>query len=162
LAIDKSGNLFVSNPVNSSGQGYIGEYTTDGAPVNTSLIRGLNSPAHIALDVSGYLYVTDYNNGTVGKYTTSGATVNAALISGLVQPTGLALDGQGHLFVASGGANGKIGEYTTDGQSINPSLITGLNYPEDMVFVVPEPSCTTLAVTGLVLFVFARKKPHLF
>jgi PPE-repeat protein len=78
-------DLFVSN--NSGGS--IGEYTTSGATVNTSLILGLSTPYGVAI-AGNDLFVANFGNDTIGEYTTSGGTVNPSLISGLNGPWALA------------------------------------------------------------------------
>src|SRR5689334_15926082 len=81
-------NLFVA----SLGDGTVGEYADSGAPINPTLITGLDTP--IGLAVSGnFLYVTSRDAGTIGKYTITGQTVNAALVSGLSTPIGIAVSG---------------------------------------------------------------------
>jgi ligand-binding sensor domain-containing protein len=117
LATDDAGNLFVA-----SGGGFVGEFTTSGAIVNSSLISGF--PVSGLAAAGNNLFVENGLNGTIMDYSTSGQLVNASLITGVGGP--LVYDGNGHLFVANAG-NGTIGEYTTSGQTINASLITGLS-----------------------------------
>ena len=116
LAVDGTGNLFVA-----SGGGFVGEFTTSGAIVNSYLISGF--PVSDLAAAGNNLFVENGLNGTIMEYSTSGELVNASLITGVGGP--LVYDGNGHLFVANAG-NGTIGEYTTSGQTINASLITGL------------------------------------
>ena len=118
----RGGDIYVVN----SSTGTIGEYTTSGAVVNTSLIPGLNWPDGIAVSGSN-LFVANTDSNTVCEYTTSGAVVNTSLISGVNWPTGIAVSGS-NLFVSTGNY-GRIGEYTTSGAVVNASLITGLNSP---------------------------------
>jgi len=124
------GNIFVTNFTGNT----IGEYNaTTGAPINASLITGLNGPQSVALP-GGHLFVANFNTGSIGEYTTSGATVNASLIKGLNFPGAIAVSG-GNLFVANAGTSvgtGSIGEYTTSGATVNASLVSGLNSPSDM------------------------------
>jgi len=117
LAADDAGNLFVA-----SGGGFVGEFTTSGAIVNSYLISGF--PVSDLAAAGNNLFVENGLNGTIMEYSTSGQLVNASLITGVGGP--LVYDGNGHLFVANAG-NGTIGEYTTSGQAINASLITGLS-----------------------------------
>ncbi len=128
------GQIFVTNGANN--RGTIGEYTTAGATVNSSLVTGLNNATAVA--VSGTdLFVANGSTGTIGEYTTSGAVVNASLVSGLGFPTGIAVSG-GNLFVVDS-YTGTMGEYTTSGATVNAQLVTGLN-------------ATAIAVSGTNLF----------
>jgi len=116
-----NGQIFVS----SFDDGTVGEYGTDGTPVNAGLISGLINPAALALD-GGNLFVS-VGEG-VGKYTISGTVINASLITGF-WASGLASDGKGTLYVVDED-NNKIRKYTTSGTLLNPSLVTGLNDPQ--------------------------------
>jgi hypothetical protein len=125
LALSGS-DLFVVDQMDT-----IGEYTTSGATVNSSLISGLSGPYGIAISGSD-LFVTNTHgggtgDGTIGEYTTSGATVNATLVTGLSEPAGIAVSGP-DIFVVNDGS-GSIGEYTTSGSTVNASLVSGLSEP---------------------------------
>jgi MYXO-CTERM domain-containing protein len=140
--------------VNNFSSGTLGEYTTSGATINSSLISGLTDPFGLALSGSDLfvanedaltigialsgsnLLVSNVGIGTVGEYTTSGATVNASLISGLGGPAGLAVSGS-NLFVANAVA-GTISEYNTSGALVNAALISGLNTPVGIAVSGPD------------------------
>jgi outer membrane protein assembly factor BamB len=72
--------------------GTVGEYTTAGTTVNTSLISGLSAVAQGGGGLEGLavfgndLFAGNVLADTIGEYTTSGSTVNASLISGLDGP----------------------------------------------------------------------------
>ena len=120
--------IYVAN----ENSGTIGEYTTSGAVVNTSLVSGLDIPKSITLSGSN-LFVANIM-GPIGEYTTSGAVVNASLITnamGLDDPNGPFLSGS-NLLVANWG-NGTICEYTMSGAVVNASLVSGLNLPWGIV-----------------------------
>jgi sugar lactone lactonase YvrE len=119
--------------------------------VNASLVSGLYDPAGIAVDNQGHIFVSLEQNGVVSEYTTSGSLVNASFITGLNLPSGLALDGQGNLFVVNQGA-GAVNEYTTSGMVVKTGLITGLQGAYNIAVVAPEPSMTTLALLGAILW----------
>ena len=105
----------------------IGEFNTDGTPVNTSFISGIPVPQGIAISGNN-LFVANWSAGTIGQYTLFGTTVNASFITGLNQPEGIAISGNS-LYVANWG-NGTIGQYTTSGTVLNAGLISGLNTPD--------------------------------
>ena len=118
-----AGNLFVSG--GTFGSGTIGVYNaTTGAPVNPTLVSGLNDAFGIAVS-GGNLFVADTVNGTIGEYNaTTGAPVNPALVSGLNFPESIEVSG-GNLFVTEIG--GTIGKYNaTTGAPVDPALISGL------------------------------------
>ena len=123
------GQIYVATQ-DVSGISTIGEYNVStGAPINPSLITGLQHAAGIA-PYNGNLYVSNFDAGTIGEYNaTTGAPVNPSLITGLDGPTGVTVSG-GRLLVASYG--GTIGEYTISGAPTNASLVTGLLKPTDI------------------------------
>lgn len=137
--------------------GIIGKYTTSGQTVTESLIPAqfespLSYPGGLALDDSGYLYVSTVEDG-VRKYTTSGALVNPLLIPNAYNSgVGLVYFGNGQLLVANnfGGPGGNIiGLYTTAGAVVDPDFITGLHNPVAIAVLVPEPGSAFLASLGL-------------
>ena len=128
-----------------AGADTIAEYTTAGAPVNTSLVGFAGGDPfdsnnnEIALSGT-HLFVANTDYGTIGEYTTAGATTNASLVSGLTGPYAIAVSGS-DLFVLKD--NGTIGEYTTSGSTVNASLVTGL----------PTGLANSIVVSGSDLFV---------
>jgi hypothetical protein len=122
-------NFFVSTQFTST----VGEYTTSGAAVNSTLVTGLTDLEGIA--VAGSDLFTAYDQTTIGEYTTSGATVNASLITGLNGAGVIAITGS-DLFVTNYSGN-SIGEYTTSGATVNASLVTGLDGPTVLSFLAP-------------------------
>ena len=136
--------IFVVN----SGSGRIGEYTTSGAPIHTSLITGLNNPAGLVVSGGDIFVANAVSAGTIGEYTTAGATVNASLITGLDDPYALAVSG-GDIFVANTYPSGEICEYTTSGATVNAALITGLDYPWGVVVEsTPDETPTVALLAG--------------
>ena len=124
------GQLFVAN----YGSGTIGEYTTSGATINSSLVSGLSSPEGLAYDGHGHLFVVNTgNSGFVGEYSTAGATVNSRLIQGLYYPTGIASDGNGHLAVACyANPHWGITFYTDSGVGLGS--ISDYGYPSNVAY----------------------------
>jgi sugar lactone lactonase YvrE len=137
LAVDASGNIFVAD----YGNNVIRKITTagvvstvagnttaghvDGAAVS---VAEFNSPAGIAVDATGNLYVADYNNNMIRKITAAGVvstiagTLTAGYINGTTntttgtyasfnEPSNLVLDASGNIFVADQG-NSAIREIT--------------------------------------------------
>ncbi len=139
LATDSTGNLYIADTSNArvrivnpttdniytfAGNGVSG-YTGDGGlAVNASL----NSPAGVAVDAAGNVYIADYGNSTVRKVDTKG---NISTVAGtgtwgysgdggpankaaLAHPIALAVDAAGNIYIADPG-NTDIREITTDG-----------------------------------------------
>jgi hypothetical protein len=74
----------------------VGEYTTAGAPINTTLISGgYNSGVGIGLDGNGHLFWADNYGGAggnvIGEYTTDGQLINASFITGLSNPVSMVI-----------------------------------------------------------------------
>ena len=117
LALDSAGNLYfsdfglhrvyklspagvVSSVAGTGSPGAMGQ----GAPVQAN-VAPLNSPAGLAIDSSGALYIADSGNQQVRKVVNgwmSTVTVPAGVLS---TPTGLALDAAGNLYVADKAAS---------------------------------------------------------
>ena len=116
----------------------IGQYTTSGGTVHSTLVSGLNAPYGIATDGS-FVYVVNTGSGTIGKYTTSGTLVSASLVSLLTSAGALAISGN-NLFVAY--TNGAVGEWTTSGALVHQFLLSGFS-----------SGISALAISGNNLFV---------
>lgn len=161
-------DIFVTNYFNSSttpGTGFIGEYTTSGSTVNTSLVSGLDNPSGIAVSGSDIFVAITGGSGSINEYTTAGVTVGTGTLisSGLTEPEGIAVSGS-DLFVDNfAGLNagaGSIGEYTTSGLTVSGTLVSGLNSPFGIaVEPVPEPSTwALLAIAGAGSLLILRRR----
>jgi len=134
------GQIFVSDW--SSGK--VGEWTTSGSSVNSSLITGLSEPNGIAAS-GGYLYVVNKQANTIGKYTMSGQVVDASFITGLSGPTQLIASGTS-LYVMNT-SNTTIGKYSTAGQTVSSAFIT-----------LTQSFPYSMALSGTSLFVVAQSQ----
>lgn len=94
--------------------GYAGQQNTDGTGTNAFLTQTAGS----AVDSSGNIYVSDYNNNTIRKITSAGVVTTLAGKPGVAGsfdgngtnalfngPEGLAVDGGGNVYVADSGNN---------------------------------------------------------
>ena len=133
IALDSSGDLFVSDGVNNRVLEFSlaanGTYPTSGITVAGTVGEGtgatqLNGPSNLAINASGNLFVADSGNNRVqefvrspsGGYAASGITVAGTGTAGsgstqLSDPGSLVFDGLGDLFVADN-ANHRIQEFT--------------------------------------------------
>ena len=157
VALDAGGNLYLSDFGNHrvlrispargvsivAGAGLAGSID-DGASVQATLAP-LRSPAGLAVDSSGALYIADSGNHRVRKIV-DGWMTTIPVPNGLLNtPTGLALDAAGALYVAAKGsglvlkltpalariAGNGIAGYSGDG---GPAILASLTGPRDLAF----------------------------
>jgi len=102
LAIDGSGNVWVSNNFGSS----VSKFTNNGSaisgPFGFNGVGGINTPSGIAIDSSGHVWVSDNTNpGAVTEFDSSGNALSPSAGwtgGGLLQPTGIAVDPGGNVW----------------------------------------------------------------
>jgi sugar lactone lactonase YvrE len=167
LTTDANGNLYFAEAGNHvvrrlgtdgtltvvAGNGTPG-YSGDGGSATSAQ---LNSPAGVAIDSSGNLYISDSGNNvvrqvtpdhTIHSFAGSGTDVcpgsDSPTATQLLNPAGLAVDSQGNLYIADSG-HGCVLEITPAGQV---STIAGGNAPTSDVFLSDQ---TTANATTLYL-----------
>jgi sugar lactone lactonase YvrE len=127
VAVDGFGNVFVADQYNET----IRKVTAQGVVTTVAGLAGVvgsvdgngpgarfNSPAGLALDAAGNLYVADTGNDSIRKVTQAGVVTTFAGLAGIPgsldavgtnarfsSPVGLALDSSGVLYVADSGNN---------------------------------------------------------
>ena len=80
----------------------------------TTFASGLDSPAGLAFDHAGNLFVVESASGSVVKFTPDGT--KSIFASGLAEPLALAFDGAGNLYVTESiGDTGSISKFTSAG-----------------------------------------------
>jgi sugar lactone lactonase YvrE len=84
---------------------------------------GLNSPAAVAVDAAGNVYIADNGNGRVVKVPVGGGT-QTTISSGLNHPSGVAVDGAGDVYIADS-ANDRVLELPA-GSGAQTTVGTGL------------------------------------
>ncbi len=125
IAVDGSGSVFVAD----SGNARIQKFDNNGAFLTKwgSLGSGdgqfyspqLNSPAGVAIDGSGNVFVVDNGNSRIQKFTNTGIFVGKWGSSGtgdgqFAGPFGIAVDGNGNVYVADTG-NSRIQKFDNTG-----------------------------------------------
>jgi sugar lactone lactonase YvrE len=124
VAVDSQGNVYVADSFNNrvfevspnggiqtvAGNGLYG-FSGDGGPAAGA---SLAEPSRVALDTSGNLFITDYNNYRIRKVSTNGIITTVAgngtqgysgdggpaTAAELDDPAGLAVDASGNVFIA--------------------------------------------------------------
>jgi sugar lactone lactonase YvrE len=120
IAIDKKGNLYISEPFSNlirkiTADGIVSTYAgtkVSGATNGKASTATFNSPGGLAVDTDGNLYIADVQNNMVRVITTTGivGTLAGSGIAGYAdgtaakasfnKPTGLGFDANGNLYVA--------------------------------------------------------------
>ncbi|MGB8340533.1 MAG: NHL repeat-containing protein [Chthoniobacterales bacterium] len=125
LALDSSGNLYVSTNPNS-----IEKFAPDGTDLGVFASTGLNFAMALAFDSSGNLYAANFGGNTVEEFAPDGTDLG--VFAYVTRPTGLAFDGAGNLYVANFGAT--ILRFAPNGTPLGAFATTGLNNPEGLAF----------------------------
>jgi hypothetical protein len=133
LAVDSSGNIWVTNATGNS----VTEVTHTGTVLSGAsgyTPAGLSSPSAIAFDLSGHAWITNAGTSTssLSELSTSGANVGSSPFSGggLSTPTGIAFDAAGNSWISNSG-NSKVSEFSSTGSALSGSgyTVSGLNAP---------------------------------
>jgi hypothetical protein len=148
LAIDTSGNIWVSDSITS---GALSEFNSSGMsagmPISSSsgdTGGGLNDPWGLAIDANGNVWVANSGTGadSISKFSSSGSPVSPTAGytgGGLNIPEDIAIDGAGNVWVVNRATNADsppypdsaISEFNSSGAAISPSTgyQAGLNLP---------------------------------
>ena len=125
LAMDKAGNLYVSNyPASITVYPY-GSTT----PSETITGGGMTDPFGLALDKSGNLYIADFGASAVFELPAGGTSVTNLNLQGLGEPLGLAIDQKNGLLWETGGSGNIINIYQLGGSTSPIKTITGNGFP---------------------------------
>jgi len=127
LAIDASGNVWVSN----GGNGTVSELSNAGTYIPPASYNGgvLNGPSGIAIDPSGHVWVANKTGNNVAELTSGGAPVGQFTGDGVSAPTGVAVDGLGNVWLSNSG-NSSVSEFNSSGSYIaNYAPDAGISAP---------------------------------
>jgi hypothetical protein len=129
IANDANGNVWVTNPGNSS----VTELSNAGAPLtgaNGFTGGNLNNPQGIAIDTSGNAWVSNAGNNSITEITAGLTSPLQITNNSLNVPEGLAIDGAGNIWVANNGSS-TIGAFTNTGAPLlnQPYSGGGLSSP---------------------------------
>jgi sugar lactone lactonase YvrE len=120
LAVDQSGNVYVSNFTGSFATGYVEKFSPTGKDLG-AFATGLNEPSDLAIDKSGNVFVAEYLTNSIRKFSPSGQ--NLGTFAGLINsPNRTAFDAEGNLFVTAGS---KLEKYSPSGVHLNSFSIAG-------------------------------------
>ena len=96
--------------------------------VATLVSSGLSSPAGVAVDRAGNVYIADKAHNAVVKWNAADGSVTNLVASGLNAPNGVAVDVFGNVYIADTG-NNAIKEWMVAGSNVTTLVSTGLNAP---------------------------------
>ena len=118
IAVDGSGNIWVSNYGNNS----VSEFSNLGASNGNSPItgNGLNGPVGIAVDITGNIWVANTKGDSLSEFTPSGGAANNSPFSGggLSSPAWIAFDTTGNLWATNGDS---VSEFSSTGGAESPA-----------------------------------------
>ena len=124
VAIDASGNAWISNSVGSS----ISKFSSLGAalsPFTGFTGGGLDNPRSVAIDSSGNVWVTSLSDLNFSKFSSAGAALSPSTGytgGGLSFPLAVAIDGFGNVWIADEYTSPyRVSEFTSAGAAISPS-----------------------------------------
>ena len=132
IAVDSSGNLYVSSSSGPSGQGGVVKETPSGGAYSQSLVDdgNLTDPRGITVDGSGNVYIAAGTQQFVAKATPNGSGYTLSYLgTNLTNPIGVAVDSSGNIYVADSG-NGQIFLEALSAGNYSESVIaSGLTSP---------------------------------
>jgi len=145
IAIDKSGDVWVTNEGNNS----LSKLSSSGSPLSPSGgftgSNQLSSPAGVAIDLSGHVWVANYGpdaspGESISEFNSDGSAVSGSPFTGggLYEPTIIAIDAAGNVWASNDDyfgtppEVGSLSEFSSAGVPAKNSPITGggLNCPQ--------------------------------
>ena len=125
VALDRSGNLYVSDPADT--QAVIKFAPAVGSP-HTVLPTPDPSPYGVAVNAAGDLFAAGNSSSVISRFT-SGVGWSTFVSTGLSHPNGLAVDRAGNVYIVDGGHNLVVKVPAAGGSAVTLPF-TGLSSPD--------------------------------
>jgi sugar lactone lactonase YvrE len=149
IAVDASGNIYVSNIGNNTVYEYSATNTT-GTQVLSSVTLSL--PYTIAVDAAGNLYIANFTSNTVDVVNPQVAINTLVTSFNAPNPDGVAIDSQGNVYVSDYADNSVVEYPPYSGFSVAGTLPPGLSFNQNTGTFSGTPTAawpvTTYTVTG--------------
>ncbi|MEO6520595.1 MAG: MBG domain-containing protein [Mucilaginibacter sp.] len=162
IAVDVDGNVYVTDHSNVirkiTPTGVVsslaGTFFVQGSQDGIGAAASFNGSGSLAVDIMGYVYVSDMFNHLLRKVSptgvvttlagslTVGSADGAGPAAGFFEPNGLSFDGQGNLYIADDG-NHLIRKVRQSGYTISPALPAGLNFDITTGAISGTPTATS-------------------
>lgn len=122
VAVDATGNIWVSNSANS-----VSEFSPLGAAISPAggyTGGSLSAPSAIAIDLSGDAWVTNSTGASVTRFAPLGASPTNFNNGNFNSPSSIAIDGSGEVWVGNSG-NSTVSGLTSAGQPLPSTPFSG-------------------------------------
>ena len=153
LAINGFGTVFVSSP----GQHTV-YFLVPGGTLLPLLTPGVTlvTPTGLAVDGSGYLYISDAGNNTIVRVAMDQSSASALTLTGLAvplaNPMGLTVDLNDNLYIADAG-NNRIVQFSLSTGQAAPVAVSGLTLSSPAGVAISPSGTLTVADAGNSRFV---------
>ena len=127
LAVDGSGNLYVSN------ESDISVYAPGASVPSRTITDGVSLPLTIAIDASGKLYVGNWGTNSVTVYAAGSGGLLQTITSGIALARFLAFDAAGNLYVSNYN-NSTVTVYASGKTSPKRTISQGIDAPLGLAF----------------------------
>jgi sugar lactone lactonase YvrE len=113
-------------------------YVAAPATLTALVTNGVSGPANVAVDNSGYVYITDPGNQALDEWILVSNSLFPIVSGGLGQPAGVAFDGYGNVLFSDTTSNIIYLWYQGAGNQLIPWVTSGLNGPSGIAFDIND------------------------